>query len=511
MDEQVSKRISDAVTDGSDELDDDLEQLLKKEDYLKYYKQVKTIETWLRAWPHEEPPSQFWDDFSSRLTERLDTFTPDENEEDPLAPPAPDPKEEKTEKPDETEAESADEEKGEQAESADEEKEEQTEGADKEESKKVNPLAALAGRSTLPPEKPLAAQPEESSDDSDDVIDLGALKEASEKPEEKKLGIPAQVAPAIALSSAESRVALASPSTAASKPQEKQSNSTAYVIGFLVVALLAVTYFSFGRGDDETMASRGERSGALASQSAVEPPSLEPERRIAAGEGQPSTNSDLGGTAEEAVEEGEQAVAEENVEEAEPEDQGESSAASNGSSRRRSTSKRERSTSTESAPIEAEARVSKASASTAPAKRAAATPPPTKAANGTSSLDALLAGATKRQKGKAGTSAAVEAVTGSGGGEASSSLPVQPSRAQVRRAMGSVASQVMACRSMVNAQTRVNATVNVASAGNVTSASVSGGTPAVQQCVRRAITRARFPRFSRATFTVTYPYILSPP
>lgn len=76
--------------------------------------------------------------------------------------------------------------------------------------------------------------------------------------------------------------------------------------------------------------------------------------------------------------------------------------------------------------------------------------------------------------------------------------------------MGSVAGQVMACRSLVESQTRVNATVNVSNSGAVQSASVSGGTPAVQQCVQRAVQRARFPRFSEPSFSVTYPFVLSP-
>jgi predicted Zn-dependent protease len=76
--------------------------------------------------------------------------------------------------------------------------------------------------------------------------------------------------------------------------------------------------------------------------------------------------------------------------------------------------------------------------------------------------------------------------------------------------MGSVAGQVMACRSLVQETTRVNATVTVANSGAVTSASVSGGSSDVQQCVERAVQRARFPRFTQPTFAVTYPFVLSP-
>jgi len=45
----------------------------------------------------------------------------------------------------------------------------------------------------------------------------------------------------------------------------------------------------------------------------------------------------------------------------------------------------------------------------------------------------------------------------------------------------------------------------------VTSASVSGGPPPVNSCVERAVRGARFPPFKQASFTVTYPFVLSPP
>jgi hypothetical protein len=141
-----------------------------------------------------------------------------------------------------------------------------------------------------------------------------------------------------------------------------------------------------------------------------------------------------------------------------------------------------------------------------------ATPAKAEKASGTD-LDALLAGATAPVVSKQPSGgAAAEAVKAAVGSEsAGSDVPDQPSRSQVRRAMGSVAGQVMACSSMVNTQTRVNATLTVVSSGAVQDADVTGGPPDVQQCVRRAVMRARFPQFQQPTFSVTYPFVLSPP
>jgi len=73
--------------------------------------------------------------------------------------------------------------------------------------------------------------------------------------------------------------------------------------------------------------------------------------------------------------------------------------------------------------------------------------------------------------------------------------------------MGSVAGAVSACGNGEHGTATVAVTVS-GSTGRVTGANVTGqfaGTP-IGSCIARAVRGASFPRFTRPTFTVNYPF-----
>lgn len=88
-----------------------------------------------------------------------------------------------------------------------------------------------------------------------------------------------------------------------------------------------------------------------------------------------------------------------------------------------------------------------------------------------------------------------------------SSLPETPSRAAVTRALGGLMPRMRQCAAdqegMATARIRVN------NDGQVVSANIGGspfgGTPQ-GACMERVVRTARFPRFQRTTFDVTYPF-----
>ncbi|WP_236519372.1 hypothetical protein [Sandaracinus amylolyticus] len=88
-------------------------------------------------------------------------------------------------------------------------------------------------------------------------------------------------------------------------------------------------------------------------------------------------------------------------------------------------------------------------------------------------------------------------------------LPEMPARDAVMAAMARVQPSVSACGQGAHGTATV-AIIVAGDSGRVTSANVSGefaGTP-VGSCVARAVRSARFDRFERATFSVTYPFRL---
>ncbi|AKF09706.1 Basic proline-rich protein precursor [Sandaracinus amylolyticus] len=88
-------------------------------------------------------------------------------------------------------------------------------------------------------------------------------------------------------------------------------------------------------------------------------------------------------------------------------------------------------------------------------------------------------------------------------------LPEMPGRDSVVAAMERIEASVSACAQGEHG-TAIVAIVVAGESGRVTSANVSGqfaGTP-VGSCVARAVRNARFDRFERATFSVSYPFRL---
>ena len=94
----------------------------------------------------------------------------------------------------------------------------------------------------------------------------------------------------------------------------------------------------------------------------------------------------------------------------------------------------------------------------------------------------------------------------SGGG---ASRPEQPPRDSVASGLRSVAGAVAACGQGQHGVANTTVTIS-GSTGRVSNAQVTGqfaGTP-IGSCVARAVRGARFPRFSRPTFQVSFPYRL---
>ena len=87
------------------------------------------------------------------------------------------------------------------------------------------------------------------------------------------------------------------------------------------------------------------------------------------------------------------------------------------------------------------------------------------------------------------------------------SLPKQPSRDRVLSVLRRVTPAVRACAK--GSRGRAVAAISVAgSSGKVSSAKVIGVKPAIGRCMSRAIKGARFPRFSRRSFEIKYPFRL---
>ncbi|HEX7477577.1 MAG TPA: zinc-ribbon domain-containing protein [Polyangiales bacterium] len=86
-------------------------------------------------------------------------------------------------------------------------------------------------------------------------------------------------------------------------------------------------------------------------------------------------------------------------------------------------------------------------------------------------------------------------------------LPESPSRDETLSAMRGVESAVQACAN--GQEGTANVQIQVAgSTGRVTSANVDGITGPVGSCIARAVRAAKFPRFSKASFAVKFPYRL---
>lgn len=157
-------------------------------------------------------------------------------------------------------------------------------------------------------------------------------------------------------------------------------------------------------------------------------------------------------------------------------------------------------------PVSADA----AKAAPEPDALAAAKPQPKPAPAANRSIDDLLAGATGDKP--ASSAAPAPAPTSTPAANPASTqeaedLPEQPSRDETLAAMRGVEAAVRACAANETVTGTAEVAINVAGAtGRVTSATVTGITGTVGSCIARAVRNARFPRFSRSTFTIKYPY-----
>jgi len=125
---------------------------------------------------------------------------------------------------------------------------------------------------------------------------------------------------------------------------------------------------------------------------------------------------------------------------------------------------------------------------------------PSKPARKRDEIDDLISGATgggRPTRSKPSTSAG--------------NLPSTLSRSQVKSGMSRVSGKVRSCYDKFKVPGMASVRVKISgSSGRVASAKVGGkfgGTP-TGACVSRAVSTARFPKFSSPTMTVTYPFIL---
>jgi predicted Zn finger-like uncharacterized protein len=127
------------------------------------------------------------------------------------------------------------------------------------------------------------------------------------------------------------------------------------------------------------------------------------------------------------------------------------------------------------------------------------------------SIDDLLSGADKgtgatKPAAPAPAPAAAPAAAASTNAEASD-LPASPSRDETLAAMRGVESAVRACTVGQNITGTAEAEIVVAgNTGRITSANVTGITGNVGSCIARAVRNARFPHFTKPTFSIKYPY-----
>jgi hypothetical protein len=140
----------------------------------------------------------------------------------------------------------------------------------------------------------------------------------------------------------------------------------------------------------------------------------------------------------------------------------------------------------------------------------AAKPQPKPAPGANRSIDDLLTGATGDKPASSAAPAPAPTSTPAANTSASSEaedLPEQPSRDETLAAMRGVEAAVRACAANETLTGTAEVAINVAGGtGRVTSATVTGITGTVGSCIARAVRNARFPRFSRPSFSIKYPY-----
>ena len=83
-------------------------------------------------------------------------------------------------------------------------------------------------------------------------------------------------------------------------------------------------------------------------------------------------------------------------------------------------------------------------------------------------------------------------------------LPATPGRADVLTAMRSVDAAVRSCAG--DEKGKASVAVKVASSGRVTGVQVTGLQGTAGSCIARAVRKAKFPEFSKPTFSFDFPY-----
>jgi predicted Zn finger-like uncharacterized protein len=134
--------------------------------------------------------------------------------------------------------------------------------------------------------------------------------------------------------------------------------------------------------------------------------------------------------------------------------------------------------------------------------------PAAKTAPKNRSIDDLLdgAGESKPAPKKEAAPAPTPSPAASAAADEASDMPPSPSRDEVLAAMRGVESPVRACATGGEKGTaEVQITVS-GTTGRVTNATVTGITGEVGSCIARAARNAKFPKFSKPTFQVKYPY-----
>ena len=155
------------------------------------------------------------------------------------------------------------------------------------------------------------------------------------------------------------------------------------------------------------------------------------------------------------------------------------------------------------------------------ARAVPAAPEPARAGGSGDSLDDLLAGVGNDQPASAASAAADDgdrsiddllsgAVKGGGSAPgAVENLPQQPARDDVLKALKAVTPRVQRCATGAGATGMAKVTLTVDGAtGRVAAASVSGVEGQASACIEQEVRAAKFPRFRKAQFNVTFPFRL---
>jgi len=127
------------------------------------------------------------------------------------------------------------------------------------------------------------------------------------------------------------------------------------------------------------------------------------------------------------------------------------------------------------------------------------------------SMDQLLNSALGGEPAQGGTMTAPVASAMAAAPAADANLPESPSRSVVTRVLGGLMSQMRSCAG--DQVGMANARIRISNDGTVASVAIAGapfgGTPQ-GTCMENVVRRAHFPRFSRPTIDLTFPFSIRP-